>query len=197
MTRFICAVALLFLARGAAAQPAPTPEQIKAMAEKLQAGPEHRVLAALEGNWSLDITYNVGAPQPLRSKGTATNRMILGGRFLVSEAVSENPAGPAAGDQQIESMGIYGFDRRTSEYTTIGLDTMGTYWVAAAGTMKPDRTIVMSGESLDDHGGQREMRRYDMVLKIVDRDTYITQIIFKFSNRPDLTIVETTHRRIR
>ncbi len=177
--------------------PTPTPEQIKAMLAEMQPGPEHRVLANLEGQWTLDITYNMGGPQakPMKARGTATNRMILGGRFLMSEGVSDNPAGAAFGGAKVETVGIYGFDRRTKEYTTIGLDTMGTYWVTAAGVMKPDQTILMAGETLDDHAGSKEIRKYDMVLKVVDANTYLSQIIFKFPNMPDLKIVEIVHRR--
>jgi hypothetical protein len=63
--------------------------------------------------------------------------------------------------------------------------------------MKPDKTIVMAGETLDDHAGSREMRKYDMVLKVIDADTYLTQVIFKFANMPDLKIVEIVHRRVK
>jgi hypothetical protein len=177
----------------------PTPEQMQAMLAEMRPGPEHQVLANLQGRWNFDVTYNMGGPKakPITARGTSTNRLILGGRFLVSEGVSDNPAGAGMGGATVETMTIYGFDRRTKEYTTIGLDTMGTYWVTAAGSAKPDKTIVMSGETLDDHAGSKEMRKYDMVLKVVDADTYITQIIFKFNNMPDLKIVEIVHRRVK
>ena len=196
----LLAVLLLSLSSTAQQQPPkPTPEQIKAMLAEMGPGPEHRVLASLEGKWTLDVTYNMGGPQakPMKARGTATNRMMLGGRFLMSEGVSDNPAGTEFGGAKVEMVGIYGFDRRTKEYTTVGLDTMGTYWVTAAGVMKPDKTIVMAGETLDDHAGSKEIRKYDMVLKVIDADTYLTQVIFKFTNMPELKIVEIVHRRVK
>lgn len=187
--------ALLFMLVPAAAQQRPTPEQMQAMAEKGKPGPAHRELASLEGEWTQEVTYNAGTPKPLKAHGTAMNRMILGGRFLLSERTSrvsgENPM-PAL---NIDAMSIYGFDRRTDEYTIVELDTTGTYWVSAAGRPKEDKTIVMSGESLDDHAGSREMRKYDMVLQFVDADTYVTRIVFKFEGRPPVTLVEAVHRR--
>jgi hypothetical protein len=179
--------------------PTPTPDQIKAMLAGMQPGPEHRVLSGLEGQWTFDVTYNMGGPQakPMTAKGTAINRLILGGRFLISEGMSDSPAGAEPGGARVETVTIYGFDRRTKEYTTIALDTMGTYWVTAAGVMKPDKAIVMTGETLDDHAGSKQMRKYDMVLKVIDTDTYLTQIIFKFANMPDLKIVEVVHRRVK
>ena len=195
-------LALLLLSLSSTTQqpaPKPTPEQIKAMLAEMGPGPEHRVLASLEGKWTLDATFNMGGPQatPMTARGTAANRLILGGRFLMSEAVMDNPAGPAMGEPKVEMVSIYGFDRRTKEYTTIGLDTMGTYWVTAAGVMKPDKTIVMAGETLDDHAGSKEIRKYDMVLKVIDADTYLTQVVFKLTNMPDLKIVEVVHRRVK
>ena len=173
----------------------PTAEQKKAMAEQVQPGAPHRELAALEGQWTQEVTYNMGA-RPMKGRGTTTNRMILGGRFLVSERTSTTAAG-AMGDIKVDAMTIYGFDRRTNQYTLVELDTMGTYWVTAAGAPREDRSIVMSGETLDDHGGAREMRQYDMVLRVVDADTYVTEIVFKFAGRPPTKLVETLHRRIK
>jgi hypothetical protein len=173
----------------------PTAEQKRAMAEQLQPGAPHRELATLEGQWTQEVTYNMGA-RPMKGRGTTTNRMVLGGRFLVSERTSMTAAG-ATGGFKVDAMSIYGFDRRTNEYTIVELDTMGTYWVTAAGAPREDRSIVMSGETLDDHGGAREMRTYDMVLRVIDADTYVTEIIFRFAGRPPAKLVETLHRRIK
>jgi hypothetical protein len=175
----------------------PTPAQIEAMTEKTRPGAPHRQLAALVGQWTQEITYTMGTSTPLKGSGTATNRMILDGRFLVSERTSETAAGGAIGRVKLEAMTIYGFDRRTSEYTILELDTMGTYWVSAAGVPAPDKSIVMSGEALDDHGGSKEMRKFDMVLQVIDQDTYVTKIVFKFPGRPPTTFVETIYRRIK
>ena len=82
----------------------------------------------------------------MKGRGTTTNRMILGGRFLVSEHTSTIAAG-AMGDIKMDAMSIYGFDRRTNEYTIVELDSMGTYWVTAAGAPREDKSIVMSGET--------------------------------------------------
>ena len=91
----------------------------------------------------------------------------------------------------IESLSIYGFDRRTSEYTVVGYDTMGTYYVTAAGKRQPGaKEVVMQGE-IEEHGG---VKQYDMVLRWVDADTYVSEIIFKFPTGP-MKIAEMTFRR--
>jgi hypothetical protein len=168
---------------------------MQAMLEKMQPGQPHRELASLEGRWALDVTFNMG--RPMKASGTATNRTILGGRFLVSEMATDLKDSGMMGTTRLETMRIYGFDRRTSEYTVIELDTMGTYWVSAAGRAGEGQAIVMTGETLDDHGGAAGMRKFEMSLRIVDPDTYVTDIVFKFPDRPDLKIVEIVHRRIK
>lgn len=180
----------------AAAQTQPSPEEIQKMLEGMRPVAEHQELSALTGRWTQEVTYSMGGP-PMKASGTVTNRMILGGRFLVSEGSSANPAGPGLGDPTVEFMTIYGFDRRTKQFTIVGLDTMGTYYVTAAGNKTEPRTIVMRGETLDDHGGAPELRKYDMVLTFVDANTYVSEIIFYFPGRAPQTVVSVTHRRMK
>lgn len=193
---FAALVGLACHAAPAAAQTQPSPEAMQKMLEEMRATAEHKELAALAGRWTQDVTYSMGGP-PMKATGTVTNRMILGGRFMVSEGTSTNPAGPGFGEPTVEFMSTYGFDRRTREFTVIGLDTLGTYYVTAAGKKTDARTIVMRGETLDDHAGAREMRKYDMTLKFIDADTYMSEIIFHFPGRPPQTVVSVTYRRVK
>src|SRR5688572_10988452 len=113
-------VGLLCSVIPAAAQTKPSPEAIQKMLEPMKPVAEHQELAALAGRWTQEVTYSMGGP-PMKSSGTVTNRMILGGRFLISEGCSANPAGPGIGDPTLETMSIYGFDRRTNEFTIVHL----------------------------------------------------------------------------
>jgi len=198
MNRQLAALCLCGLWTAAiAAQQAGANATPQSANDAAQPAAEHRALAALAGRWNLQVTYNAGGGKTMTATGTAENRMVLGGRFLISESTSSVPAGAPAGLKAIDSMRIYGFDRRTSTFTIVELDSMGTYWVTATGTKKDANTIVMSGETLDDHSGTREMRQYDMVLRIIDPDTYAAEVIFKFANRPPVTLVEIVHRRVK
>jgi hypothetical protein len=113
----------------------------------------------------------------------------------MSEGSSVNPPGWGFGDGTVEVLNILGFDRRTQEFTIVGYDTMGTYYVTAAGQKRDPRTIVMSGETLDETPGSKESRQYDFVLKTIDADTYQIDINFKFPGQPDMTVVSITYRR--
>jgi hypothetical protein len=189
---FLIAMLIAVSASTAFAQTQPSKAEIEKMLESLRPTTEHTVLAQLEGRWTMEGTFLLGGP-PMKATGTTTNRMILGGRFLVSEGTSNNPSG--MGDPTIGSMSIYGFDRRTKDFTIVGYDTMGTYYVTAAGKKAQDGKIVMAGETLEHEGGTAITRKYEMTLKIVDANTYVSEVIFKFPGQPDLTIVSMTHRR--
>lgn len=166
----------------------PTPEEMQAMMAMMGPGPEHKSFEPLAGTWDMDITFNMGGP-PMKVSGQAVNTLILGGRFLKSEKKGH----AAEMGMDIEFLSIYGFDRRTNEYTVVGYDTMGTYYVTAAGKKQPGANdVVMQGE-IEEHGGTKQ---YDMVLRWIDADTYVSEIIFKFPAGP-MKIAEMTFRRAR
>jgi len=196
MTRLstaLCSALFTLAASAAFAQTQPTPEQMAQMLEEMRPTTEHQELAKLAGRWNQEVTWSMGGP-PVKATGIVTNRMILGGRFLVSEGTSNNPIG--FGDTTIELMTIYGFDRRTRDYTIVGYDSFGTYYVTAAGKKTPAGLVLMHGETLEHEAGSTTMRKYDMTLRVVDANTYVTEVIFKVAGQPDQTIASVTHRKI-
>ena len=163
-------------------------------AELAKPGAEHKQLETLAGNWDMEVKYWMQPDKPpMTVKGACQNRMVLGGRFLVSEAKS-GEGGPMA----LENLIIIGFDRRHKKYTTVALDSMGTYWVAASGPYDESRkAIVMYGEDVDPI--LRHTQRYDMVTRIINPNQYVMEIIFKDSAHTgggkDRKLVEVTHTR--
>lgn len=102
---------------------------------------------------------------------TGEAEMILGGRFLMMKQVIPDDMFAS------ESIAILGFDRRTEEYTLLGLDTIGTYWISAQGPARDAGSAVLSGEDYDAvFGGTQE---YDFVLRWEDDGTWVTELIFK------------------
>ena len=171
--RFLTLSLLLAAALPAAAQEPANEEQrqkMQAMMAAMQPGPEHARLARLAGSWDVEITMWSGpGGESFKAAASAENRMILGGRFLESRVVGGQPP------MQIESLTLMGFDRRFDRYTTIGLDTWGTYYVTAAGTMT-DSLVNMHGTDEDPIAGHTQV--YDMNLRFVDADTYVTDVTF-------------------
>jgi hypothetical protein len=143
---------------------------MEAMMKLAEPGPEHAELAKLVGQWEtkMAIQMQMDAP-PMESTATGSARMILGGRFL--EIVSTG----SFMDMDVESRTIIGFDRRHEEYTFVGLDTLGTYWVTAKGKRGEDGVIRMRGSDDDPMGQQIYAFEYE----ILGEDEYMYRVIFE------------------
>lgn len=99
---------------------------------------EHKRLAELTGPWNVTTRFWFG-PEVQTSSGKGEGRMILGGRFVMLDSNTK-------GAFDAESMSIFGFDRRTSDYTMVGYDTLGTYYITAAGKYDAaQKGVVLSG----------------------------------------------------
>lgn len=154
--RTILALAVAALVAAAFACPAPAqdgpehpaqdPEMMAKMMAMAQPGPEHEELAKMVGDWEVE-THMFMAPgaDPMVMTGSGHAEMVLGGRFLqASTSGGEGTPFP------MESISYMGYDRRKGEYTLLGLDTMGTYWVTAAGNWDEEcGCISMYGEDED------------------------------------------------
>ncbi|PKK83031.1 MAG: hypothetical protein CVT49_10835 [candidate division Zixibacteria bacterium HGW-Zixibacteria-1] len=151
------------------------PEQAPWMEEAMrlsQPGPEHALLAGLEGKWDMTgwIMPMPGAV-PIDFSGKAVNEMILGGRFL--EMTSES----GEGEMYTETLTILGFDRRSNKYTFVGYDTWGTFYVTAAGGYNDTtKVITMYGEEVDVIAGFTQ--KYDQAIQIIDKDKFILTTVF-------------------
>jgi Protein of unknown function (DUF1579) len=103
-------------------------------------GPEHAHLAKMAGEWDTfveDLTPGMGNE---KSTGSASSKMIMGGRFLLEEF-----KGTMMG-QPFEGMALLGYDNIRKEYVSTWIDTMGTGVAVMYGTMPNKTTMDMAGE---------------------------------------------------
>lgn len=110
-----------------AAQPSPEAQK-QAMMETMQkfGSPSegHKVFETLAGKWTYEGEWRMSpeaAPESM--KGTVTNTLIFGGRFLKQE-ISGPPM--AEGMPAFEGLGLTGYNNMRGEYQTVWLDNMGT-----------------------------------------------------------------------
>lgn len=135
-----------------------------------QPGPEHEEIAKLAGDWEAEISLRaMPGVAPMESKASVSSRTILGGRFL--ELTSH---GTFMGTD-FESRTFLGFDRRHEEYTVIGLDTLGTYWVTGKGERGADGIIRMRGEDQDPMGKQIYVFEYE----VRGDDEFVQRVVFE------------------
>lgn len=181
-----------------AAQETPSEEEMARLArtvtEAMAPGPAHERLAELAGRWIVEarLWLGPGADATVLA-GTAESRMVLDDRFLAIESLV------GEGASAIRSLSLAGFDRRWREYTIHLCDTWGTYCVDARGPGGGEGgEIVMSGTERDPL--LRHTQVYDVVLRIVDADTWSTTIYFhdpvhmRGGTEP-FKAMETTYRR--
>lgn len=187
---------LSFAAQAQAQEPSPEELQ-KLMAQSMelaQPGPEHARLAQLEGDWDVQLKiWMTPDAEPVMLEGKGHAEMFLGGRFL--RMTSSFTEGPFPADTE----SILGFDRRKNEYTILGFDTMGTYWVSASGPFEEEgQRTVLYGE--DEDPIFKNTQKYDIVFYWVDENTYRSEVIFKdkmhTGGGEPLKMVEVTGTRV-
>ncbi len=198
LTLVIIAVVLLFPVLLWSQEKVDTTKQEDLMAEYqelAQPSDEHKLLESLVGKWEQTTKFwQKPGGEPIAGPGTTVNKMILGGRFLVSEW--EN----SEGEMQGEGLYILGFDRRSNRYTFVGFDTWGTYYLTAEGTWdEAAKTLTFRVEDKDPVRGFTQ--KYDYIIHLVDDDNYVIEVVFKnkelTEGLPEFKMVESTFTRVK
>ena len=149
---------------------------------------EHDRLKTLAGSWKITTQLWMSPGKPLTGRGASTGRMVLGGRFLQMNATTKKPL-PS------ESLTIFGFDRRTGEYTMTGFDTMGTYSISAAGRYnEPDQGVVLTGSYAMPPTGQNQ--KYRFVWKTPSPDQHVLSLYFALPDGKEMLVAETAFDRV-
>lgn len=118
------AIAIFTAGVAVAQDPAPSAEH-QAMMEAYQRaatpGSQHASLAKMAGDFSLTVkSYMEPGAEPEVSTGTATRKLILGGRYL-EEVVQASMMG-----QAFEGRGLTGYDNVSGEWWGTWVDSMST-----------------------------------------------------------------------
>jgi len=156
-----------------AAQPNPQ-EMMKQMMAMGKLNENHKLLASMDGNW----TYNIkmwmnpdpnAAPQ--QSKGTATRKSVMGGRFVVMDVTGKMQMPDETGkmkDVQFKGMGIDGYDNVKQKFVSSWIDNMGTGIQFSDGSYDPaTKTLTYTSEIEAMPGMKMPVRE---VLKLTDKD---------------------------
>jgi hypothetical protein len=155
-------------------------------AEQAKPVAEHKRLAELAGPWKTKSNLWFGSGDPVNVSGSASGKMILGGRFLELHATAKEPL-------HLEAITLMGFDRRTGEYTLIGLDTGGTYYITAAGKWdEAKKAVVMHGSYLQPPANTEQ--KYHFVWATPSPREHVLTLFFNMSGK-DVQVAETRYTR--
>jgi hypothetical protein len=155
---------------------APSAEDMqKMMAQMMELSKlndNHKLLASLAGSWtySLKSWIDPKAP-PTESKGTATRKAIMDGRFFVGDFNGKFKMPGADGkmkDMDFKGMSIEGYDNVKQKFFSSWVDNMGTGTMMSEGTYDPaTKTFTYTGEYEATPGMKSAVRE---TLKINDKD---------------------------
>ncbi len=152
MKKIFLISAVCFLASGlqkTQAQPTQD-EMMKAWQAYMTPGDAHKMIAKSDGQWKAEVTVWMapGAP-PEKSTATATNKMILGGRYQQSTHKGMFNGMP------FEGISTFGYDNAKKVYVSSWIDNMGTGMMNMEGTWDDaTKTVNMKGKSVDPGTGK-------------------------------------------
>ncbi len=143
-------------------------EMMKMFEEAARPGEFHELLKPYAGKWEVSAIF--GPPEAQQSsRGHATNKWVLGDRFLMQEF-----GGKMMG-QQFSGIGYTGYDNTSRQYQSVWMDSMSSAMFVITGEASEDgKTITMTGQAMNPM--TRQLQNYRHVQKLVSNDQYIYEM---------------------
>lgn len=137
---------------------------MKNWATYMTPGDVHKMIASWDGIWEGETTsWMAPGEPPTVSKGVATNKMAMGGRYQVS-----NHKGTMMG-QPFEGMSITGYDNAKKMFKSTWIDNMGTGIMMMEGPWdEASKTMTLTGKCVDPGRGDGKEMEVREVFKIID-----------------------------
>jgi hypothetical protein len=124
----------------ATGQPPNPQEMMKQMMEMSKLNENHKLLSAMNGNWNFAIKMWMNPDpnaKPQESKGSATRKDIMGGRYVMMDVTGKMQMPGEDGkmkDMQFKGMGIEGYDNAKQKFVSSWVDNMSTGIQSSEGT---------------------------------------------------------------
>src|ERR1700757_3434671 len=160
---------------GAATAPTGQPnpqEMMKQMMEMSKLNENHKLLADMNGNWNYSIKFWMNPDpnaKPQESKGTASRKSIMGGRFVVMEVSGKMQMPGEDGkmkDLMFKGMGLEGYDNVKKKFVASWIDNMGTGIEFSEGSYDPATKSFTYTSEIEPMPGKKT--RVREVIKVAD-----------------------------
>lgn len=146
------------------------PDMAAMMEEMAKAGmpdEHHAALEPMVGTFQADGVFYMG-PTAEQWSGTATNKWVLGGRFLHGEFVI--PA--MMGGPEFNGLAYTGFNKQSGEYESVWMDSMTTAIFKETGKYDAaTKSFHFSGVQVDPLSGDKKPTRSVLTLESDNRHT--------------------------
>lgn len=172
----VVAAVALCVAWGARAQEEPpaeamSPEMAAEMAawqEAMTPGPQHQKLAAMAGEWNLDLTmWMEPGAEPMKLPSTASRRMTFGGRHLEEEVSGEFMGSPFLG------RGVTGYDNASGKWWTTWIDNQSTGLMVGEGDWDDEtNTLTIVTTATDPMTGEKRRVEGKTIIHSADHEVH-------------------------
>lgn len=135
-------------------------------------GDMHKLMSSWNGTWEGETTmwHAPGAP-PEKSKGTAVNKTVLGGRYQIS-----NHSGNMMG-MPFEGMSTLAYDNAKKVFISTWIDNMGTGLMKLEGPWdEATKTLTLTGKCVDPSSGTGKEMAIREVFRIIDDKTQVMEM---------------------
>lgn len=158
--------------------------EMEAMMKAAMPGPEHKRLDEMAGSWTytMKMWLEPGQP-PSESKGTAENKWILDGRFLVQDVSGTFMGMPFFGH------GINGYDNIQKKYIGVWMDSYSTGFSHSVGSADASGKVITFTRDELDPGSGKKVKSKDVV-RIVDHDHYEMDMYKDLGDGKELKVIE-------
>ena len=165
---FLLAMAIILGTGGRAM--AQDADAMKKWTEYMTPGEMHKMLSAMDGKWTEEVTLWMDPSQPpMKSTSTMESKMILGGRYQQS-----NISG-SFGGMPFEAQSIMAYDNMKKVFISSWIDNMGTGVMQLEGPYDAaTKTITLMGRESDPMTGKETKVR--QTIKIIDNNTQVMEM---------------------
>ncbi len=152
----------------------PSADDMKMMMEMAKLNDNHKLLAAMDGNWEYVIKMWMDgdtSKKPQESKGTAVRKSIMDGRFFTMDVSGKmqmpGPDGKMK-DVDFHGMGLEAYDNAKKKFVGSWVDNMGTGIMNSEGDFDAaTKTFTYTGSYTMAPGMEQKIKE---VLKLNDKD---------------------------
>lgn len=189
MKRIACSFFIMVIMAGFIQASGQSESEMKAWTEYMTPGEIHKMMASWDGNWEGDVKMWMAPGQdPVSSKATSVNRMILGGRYQESRTTGNFYGMP------LEGISTMAYDNSKKRFLNTWIDNFGTGMVFMEGTWDPaTKTMEFKGKGLDPLIGKEIPMR--QTIKILDDNTQLMEMYSTPEGGKEMKSMEITMKR--
>ncbi len=154
-------------------------EMMKMMMEMSKLNENHKLLSSLDGDWAYTVKMWMNGDttsKPQESKGTATRKSIMDGRYVEMDVTGKMEMPGADGkmkDMDFKGHGLEGYDNAKKKFVGTWIDSMGTGIMMSEGTYDPaSKSFTYTGDYEMAPGMKQQIRE---VLKVTDKDHMVME----------------------